>query len=143
MAVNPCKECGSPVSDKADKCQICGAPAEKKTSRVTWLALIMFIGFGIMVFFKPESSGTRELSPEMQSLQARASIQSAISEGLKDPDSAKFTFKNDQCGYVNSKNSFGGYVGNKRFVSVDDIVDLEGHSVSQKEMDSLWNKHCS
>lgn len=46
-----------------------------------------------------------------------------IAQNLKDPDSAKFTnlvlVQNDQakllCGSVNAKNSYGGYVGAKKF----------------------------
>lgn len=50
---------------------------------------------------------------------------SSIEEKLKDPDSAKFSDvflpKGDQgavsvCGYVNTKNSFGGYSGKVRFL---------------------------
>lgn len=41
MAVVKCKECGGQVSTKADKCPSCGAKAPKKTSRVTWLVLIV------------------------------------------------------------------------------------------------------
>lgn len=40
-----------------------------------------------------------------------------ISSQLKDPDSAKYTWQDYKggdtyCGFVNSKNSYGGYVGN-------------------------------
>ena len=143
MAVNPCKECGAPVSDKADKCQICGAPATKKTSRVTWLALIMFIGFGIMVLFKPEPSGNTELSPEMQSMKARASIQVAISEGLKDPDSAKFRNQQGFCGEVNAKNSFGAYTGFKRFIAADRNMIVMEDSLSPQEFEKIWESICN
>lgn len=41
MAVVKCKECGGQVSTKAESCPSCGAKAPKKTSRVTWLVLIV------------------------------------------------------------------------------------------------------
>lgn len=60
---------------------------------------------------------------------AKFLAEQVIKSNLKDPDSAKFselyvvpyTGKNSTeammtvCGYVNAKNSFGGYTGNKRF----------------------------
>ena len=61
--------------------------------------------------------------------------QDAAKKGLKDPDSAKFQnlriadFDGGKvvCGEINAKNSYGGYVGYKRFVagtSVATISDL-------------------
>lgn len=46
---------------------------------------------------------------------------SAVTEQLKDPDSAQFSGLRESsdgkhiCGYVNAKNSFGGYVGERPF----------------------------
>ena len=50
-------------------------------------------------------------------------IKLSIKNDLIDPESAVFTFKkgkdeNVYCGTVNSKNSFGGYVGKKQFVAL-------------------------
>jgi len=51
-----------------------------------------------------------------------AAIETAVKENLKDPDSAKFNFgqyldnkSQVYCGYVNAKNSYGGYTGNQLF----------------------------
>ena len=57
-----------------------------------------------------------------------SAIQSATRAGLKDPDSAKFgdiiagtdpanPSENLACGYVNSKNSYGGYTGAQVFMA--------------------------
>lgn len=144
MAIKPCKECGAPVSDKAESCPMCGAKQPKETSVLTWICVGM-LGLAAMIWFfsdhTPNSSS--EPSPQMKILQAQASTQVAVRSILKDQDSAKFEFLNENCGTVNSKNSFGGYVGSRRFVSVNNIVDLEGYSVSKKEMDALWRKHCN
>ncbi len=56
---------------------------------------------------------------------AIAAAQDAAKKGLKDPDSAKFQnlrvadFDGGKvvCGEINAKNSYGGYVGYKRFVA--------------------------
>lgn len=144
MAINPCKECSGPVSDKAESCPMCGAKQLKKTSRLVMVFGVVLLGFIFWNILKDDSETTSvEPSPERKALAAKASTIRVVSEALKDPDSAKFEFLNENCGTVNSKNSFGGYVGIKRFVSVGGIVDLEGHSVSNKEMDDLWKKHCS
>ena len=144
MAIKPCKECGAPVSDKAESCPMCGAKQPKETSVLTWICVGM-LGLAAMIWFfsdhTPNSSS--EPSPQMKILQAQASTQVAVRSILKDSDSAKFEFLNENCGTVNSKNSFGGYVGSRRFVSINNIVDLEGYSVSKKEMDALWRKHCN
>lgn len=43
MALTKCKECGKEISRNADKCPSCGSPQKKKTSRLTWLFLILII----------------------------------------------------------------------------------------------------
>lgn len=43
MAINPCKECGAPVSDKAESCPMCGAKQPKKTSKITWFVVGLFV----------------------------------------------------------------------------------------------------
>ena len=41
MAIKPCKECGAPVSDKAENCPMCGAKQPKETSVLTWICVGM------------------------------------------------------------------------------------------------------
>lgn len=57
----------------------------------------------------------------------RAAVEQGVRKGLKDPESARFgdmfATRDAQgvvtvCGYVNAKNSFGGYGGMKPFVGV-------------------------
>lgn len=49
---------------------------------------------------------------------------------LKDPQSARFSrityqkHTNVICGYVNAKNSYGGYIGDRRFVIVNGYVNI-------------------
>lgn len=53
-----------------------------------------------------------------------------VASKMKDPDSARFTDVSLQakgnmvCGWVNAKNSFGGYVGFRPFVAAGDYVEI-------------------
>ena len=70
----------------------------------------------------------------LQSTSVYAQVEDAVRDRLKDPESARFTdvrrFPNgNACGWVNAKNSFGGYVGRKPFAVVGGAVLLEGGSI--------------
>lgn len=71
-----------------------------------------------------------------------------IKDKLKDSKSANFKdvyFHNNQvpmtCGWVNSKNSFGGYSGYKKFISAGKI---EFTFIEEEVIDfeNLWNQFC-
>lgn len=146
MALKPCKECGNQISDTAKNCPQCGAKQPKRTSKLALiLAGLVLASILTAILGKDNKDGhvVVEPSPEQKILASKASTMRVISEGLKDPDSAKFDFINENCGTVNSKNSFGGYVGARRFVVVGDMIDLEGHNISKEEMNILWRKNCT
>ena len=48
MTIKPCKQCGAPVSDKADACPMCGAKVKKMG---IFLKIILWF-FGIMIFLQ-------------------------------------------------------------------------------------------
>ena len=143
MAIKPCKECGNQISDKAESCPQCGAKQPKKTSLFTKIVL-GFIIFTVIMIIVSVNSDTppSEPSAETQKMMQQAQIQTALSGILKDPESAKYEFASAQCGQVNSKNSFGGYAGAKRFLSDGDNVYLEDYNASKSEFNDLWKKHC-
>lgn len=62
MGIKPCKECGSPVSDKAESCPACGFKQPKPTSRVTWLFLIAVICFAVMWVVESGKESTQPIS---------------------------------------------------------------------------------
>lgn len=74
-------------------------------------------------------------------------VEKSLRATLKDGDSAKFKnvtyVKNKNgsavCGYVNAKNSFGGYTGYKKFVGAGKAVFLENQV---KDFHNVWNKLC-
>lgn len=64
---------------------------------------------------------------------------------LKDPGSAEFRNQRGFCGEVNSKNSFGGYVGYKRFIAAtkEMVVFEKDGRMSSNEFEQAWSKLCS
>lgn len=65
---------------------------------------------------------------------------------LKDPDSAVFSDLRVRrsplvvCGYVNSRNGFGGMTGRQRFIS-GSVTAIE-EQMEDGAMDEVWNKVC-
>lgn len=62
MAVNPCKECGGPVSDKADKCQICGAKVVKSVSTPMVFGIIIITCFFVYTCVNGKSNTSQSKS---------------------------------------------------------------------------------
>lgn len=146
MAIKPCKECGGPVSDKAEKCPLCGANQPKKTSPFVMFLAVLLGGAALIAMLTPKSENTpsesKPLTEEevMSVMQMQAYI--TIKNSLKDPDSAVINFyKGKPCGQINAKNSFGGYNGFKRIVILKDI-NIEGRGLSSSQFQRIWKKHC-
>ena len=79
MAIKPCKECGAPVSDKAESCPMCGAKQPKETSVLTWICVGMLgLAAMIWIFSDHAPNSSSEPSPQMKILQAQASTQVAV-----------------------------------------------------------------
>ncbi|WP_297423934.1 type VI secretion system-associated protein TagO [uncultured Acinetobacter sp.] len=68
MAIKPCKECGSPVSDKAPTCPQCGAKQPKKTSKLALIlaGLVLLVIFGSLL-----SGGDEKASDENENSNVR------------------------------------------------------------------------
>lgn len=97
---------------------------------------------------------------ELSHGQIAANAKTAVSKGLKDPDSAQFrgmyltrepaqsqgkTYMVDHvCGEVNAKNGYGGYVGYRRFAVVDDLafVDSEEPTAHASFEQAIWVPLC-
>ena len=63
---------------------------------------------------------------------------------LKDPGSAEFRDQRGFCGQVNSKNSFGGYVGFKRFIAASEemVVFAGDDRMTSSDFEQAWSKFC-
>jgi hypothetical protein len=86
--------------------------------------------------------------PEAREIAWNNKGEDAVRSKLKDPQSAEFTEvrfsdkggKPMTCGYVNSKNGFGGYTGRQRFVAAGDqlaFLEEEGSDFQQ-----IWSRYC-
>lgn len=76
----------------------------------------------------------------------KAFIEKTVKKSLKDPYSAKFKYlpkkgENFACGFVNSKNSYGGYIGDRVFATLVDSSSNFG-LVYFEEEDNLTSKFC-
>src|SRR5690606_6250332 len=58
MAIKPCKECGAPVSDKAENCPMCGAKQPKETSVLTWVCVGILGLAAIIWMYSDKTPGT-------------------------------------------------------------------------------------
>ncbi|WP_407410773.1 zinc ribbon domain-containing protein [Acinetobacter sp.] len=158
MALKPCKECGGPVSDKAESCPKCGAKQPKKTSKLVLLfagAILLFIFVQIFSDNNSTSAPTNTTKSSNQENKAGVMlfyIQNKIKQSAKDPDSVQFRnekINNDTdvgavaCGQYNAKNSFGAYAGYKGFVAVEKTQKAYFEDgPNQNEFPKYWNKYC-
>ena len=146
MAINPCKEFGGPVSDKAESCPLCGAKHPKKTSPFVMLLAILLAGGGLIALLTPKSENivqeSKPLTAEDIMAAKQVSAYMTIKSSLKDPDSATINFyKGKPCGQVKAKNSFGAFNGFKRIVILKDI-NIEGQGMTGTQFEKMWKKHC-
>jgi len=98
------------------------------------------------------SSNTKYSSSESPSVKVesnfsrRVQIQTdsriALEKYLKDPKNAEIRNHKGNCGEVNSKNSFDGYSGFKRFIASPAIVAIEGENMNPEEFQSAWEQIC-
>lgn len=79
MAIQPCKECGGPVSDKAKSCPKCGAAQPKKTSVFTWVIL----GFIILTVLLAMFGGSKESNSNNKTNQLSDSSEAKADELVK------------------------------------------------------------
>lgn len=105
----------------------------------------MRLSFALTFFLLPIAAATAAPSKQAKDLDAAKVIfvKTVVANGLKDPESAKFRsvkVKWDTvCGEVNAKNSYGGYVGYRRFYSIDG-KDL--HMEESNFSEDQWVRFC-
>lgn len=85
---------------------------------------------------------TSTQSEHSRRVQIQTDSRTALKNFLKDPDSAEIRNHNGNCGEVNSKNSFGGYTGFRRFIASSAIVAVEGENMDSDEFQKAWTQVC-
>lgn len=166
MALIQCTECGREISDRAASCPGCGAAVSpdhqdksitKKKRHILLELLLLFSLVVIGIVVVAVKFGQAPSGPDMYAIKPAA--ESVVKEGLKDPESARFQGEYlardrsgdlELCGEVDAKNSFGGYVGFRRFVVsivggeaiapalMDPVGDLDGSI-----FDKPWRDNCT
>ena len=86
---------------------------------------------------------TSTQSEHSRRVQIQTDSRIALKNFLKDPDSAEIRNHNGNCGEVNSKNSFGGYTGFRRFIASSAIVAVEGENMDSDEFQKAWTQVCN
>lgn len=84
----------------------------------------------------------REREARDRAIAIEVDAEIALKNFLKDPDSAEIRNHKGNCGEVNSKNSFGGYTGFKRFIASSAIVAVEGENMDSGEFQKAWEQVC-
>lgn len=81
---------------------------------------------------------------EMKEIRFQRVAKESVTAVLKDPDSAEFRNQRGFCGEVNSKNSFGGYVGFKRFIAPNKemVVFEKDDRMTPGDFEQAWSKFC-
>lgn len=81
---------------------------------------------------------------EMAEIRSQRVAREFVSGVLKDPESAEFRNQKGLCGEVNSKNSFGGYVGFKRFIAASEemVVFAGDDRMTSSDFEQAWSKFC-
>ncbi len=141
MSLMTCKECGSSVSSKADKCPNCGNPIKKKHSCLAvgcfTMILIIAISIGITEFDKA-SDKTNPRQKKIESLfsawdGSNYELTKTIKKTMNDPNS----FEHVETTYLDKgdhlvvkttfrgKNAFGGVVENWVMAK----VNLDGYVI--------------
>jgi len=85
----------------------------------------------------------REREARDRAIAIEVDAEIALKNFLKDPESAQIRNQSGMCGEVNSKNSFGGYTGFKRFIASPAIVAIDGENIESGEFQTVWEKFCT
>lgn len=156
MALIKCRECKKEVSGNAKTCPHCGISSPKGRQVGTLTGLIIIGGAAYLITKMlgglpdqpPSAQQTAAQKQRIEEMSAISAAKRLVKERLKDPDSAQFSTvvyrpkTKTVCGYVNAKNSFGGYTGNRGFISngAQSNTSIQGDSAGFAE---AWNDICA
>jgi hypothetical protein len=101
----------------------------------------------VMIVSSAEAAPKQKAKPVAKS-DPIAIARERVKNILKDPDSARFRSEfvardGTVCGFVNAKNSYGGYDGFRRYIAEAERVMVDDNSDESWKMDSHWTDVCS
>lgn len=166
----PCPKCSEPMMMSASRCSACNAEfsdeevkaniASKKNDPTSCLILMAaLVLIGGLLFGSVSSCSSSDPSDVSTSSTPNAGEEYAWKEAakevvrakLRDPDSAEFSGlivypeTADKptiiCGYVNSRNGFGGMTGPQRFIAGGTVMVEEEFTAAQ--MTIAWTRFCN
>lgn len=123
MALMKCKECGGDVSNKAKFCPACGAIPSKKTSRLTWLVLILIILFVYGV----------SQAPAVKPIDKKIEVINASKEKQQELDPAK-------CQYLSENSPVNLYINESWISDKWGCITLERKEKIERELYSFAKK---
>lgn len=105
---------------------------------------VMFPVFLLLAACGQSEADKARQKAEMIEIRYQRVAREFVSGVLKDPESAEFRNQRGFCGEVNSKNSFGGYVGFRRFIAATQemVVFEKDGRLGPGEFEQAWSKLC-
>lgn len=124
-------------------CRTCGEEYKQKTPKwVIACGVVAALSVGVVAGMPKTPTATPEKSAQIKLIEQTTQSRIALQAYLKDPVSAEVKNHKGNCGEVNSKNSFGGYTGFKRFIASPAIVVIDGENIESSEFEKTWIQLC-
>lgn len=135
-----CPKCAEMLQTEAKVCRYCGYEfGLSKDSKGCLTTAAILIGLAIIAGRCDTKKSPERIAID-KSIEARFRIERAVKARLRDPDSAQFKHLRNGCGYVNSRNGFGGMVGDTPFIAGAKGVAFRDDG--PKAFAELWNSYC-
>lgn len=127
MTIKVCSSCKKVMRFEQMYCPSCGAEYKKSTPKwMIAIALLIALAVGVVVGMPKQSPPSPEKTAQVKAIEKQTQSRLALQCYLKEPVSAQIRNHKGNCVEVNSKNSFGGYTGFKRFIASPTIVATRG-----------------
>ena len=124
-------------------CRSCGNEFKQTTPKwMIVIAILVALVIGVIAGMPKSNNRSTEQTDQIKEIEQQTQSRMALHGYLKDPSSAEIRNHKGNCGEVNSKNSFGGYVGFRRFIASSAIVAVEGENMNADEFQKAWETVC-